>query len=809
MNSDLELGDYFGRHQLSGATRAFILKNRRDEGAREVGVHAWGNVISQFASKKMGFTLQTESHSGEFAAAVHFEFNESILEIYDQVTAIKLAENNKSGKLITKDYFADYLILTINGPAVIEVKLSSWLKKIIEEGDPNWEFKNGEYIRTAAKKKFEEMGLSYYVLELSHKDYFRTENLLLLLHVRQFQSVPSKDEIKKILSVVEGAGGQLSIEELGNKTFISDYSIFAKLIEMGRLFCDLEEQLITVPNSFYVSTSSTYVDVIREQKKVENKKHSLGDTLSTFKSEKLPTEQEIKRALVSLEKINSGIVNGTTKRDKKKIREGEKVGRSPMESLLLKNKGKGNYGPKMTRKQNQVLCSFIKELEVVRIVNGVMARHYSKYCSHARKLHPDEKPVSDPTFRVYFTRLRDEVKDNYQVGGKRSSHSAESPSEVHTRSLKPTRPLQTVSIDHYLIDLWCLVVASNGVRYGARPWLSGVIDINTKKWLAFWLSFRAPSRISCAMLIRRMVRLMGRFAERVIVDRGSDFRSLYFRQLLAEIGTHLSWRPAGHSRYGAEIERLFKQLLTQWLCYRPGHVLQLNEVRSIDGSHRPDKRPVITLNNLFLEIEAFRNHYNATVSGYRDKSPDELYSEGMSKFSISGIPVNYTQEFIIKTAVDIKNYTVDPHRGINIDGRHFWHPDFVEFKYAKKKPLVRIEHEDPFRIYAKVPNKKWVVATCSGQSLSEAYDPVNKVSNAILVNQGRSIRELAKLEANIELVEMMSESDKRILDTQSIDNNIISRSDVKIEHSSSSLFASHDKSKIKQLTSKKWSTNYE
>src|SRR5206468_3928899 len=86
------------------------------------------------------------------------------------------------------------------------------------------------------------------------------------------------------------------------------------------------------------------------------------------------------------------------------------------------------------------------------------------------------------------------------------------------------RPFEIAHIDHTELDLEC--VAGAGHRLG-RPWLTLLTDAFSRRTLAFYLTFDAPSYRSCMMTLRECVRRFSRFPQILVVDGGREFESTY------------------------------------------------------------------------------------------------------------------------------------------------------------------------------------------------------------------------------------------------------------------------------------------
>lgn len=93
---------------LAEPTRKYIELLRSSPPSRVVRSRA-GNVSGRYPSRKMGVTIQFESHHNELAGIYEMEYDTDVLEYYDQPSGIKLSYQalcgRKVGVLHTPDFF--------------------------------------------------------------------------------------------------------------------------------------------------------------------------------------------------------------------------------------------------------------------------------------------------------------------------------------------------------------------------------------------------------------------------------------------------------------------------------------------------------------------------------------------------------------------------------------------------------------------------------------------------------------------------------------------------------------------------------
>jgi putative transposase len=97
------------RLDLSESARNVIEQVRSSDPARRVQ-SGGRNVSGSFASRKMGFTVQFESHRVELATVYEMEHDLDVIEYYDQPPSFKLDYQAANGRRVvvfhTPDYFA-------------------------------------------------------------------------------------------------------------------------------------------------------------------------------------------------------------------------------------------------------------------------------------------------------------------------------------------------------------------------------------------------------------------------------------------------------------------------------------------------------------------------------------------------------------------------------------------------------------------------------------------------------------------------------------------------------------------------------
>ncbi|MCF2151987.1 Tn7 transposase TnsA N-terminal domain-containing protein [Desmonostoc muscorum LEGE 12446] len=131
MLDNQEFNNWCHQQHLTQAAQAIIEEIRSTNPSRRV-TGARKNVCGSYPSRKMGVTIQFESHHNELARIYELEHDPSVLEYYDQPPAIELVYQSKSGRQNRHQYTADFFIIRTDSAFWEECKTELELNKLTE-----------------------------------------------------------------------------------------------------------------------------------------------------------------------------------------------------------------------------------------------------------------------------------------------------------------------------------------------------------------------------------------------------------------------------------------------------------------------------------------------------------------------------------------------------------------------------------------------------------------------------------------------------------------------------------------------------
>ncbi len=120
---------------VSPHTRALMNRIRTSDPARRVG-GGRSNVSGRYPSRKMGVTIQFESHRVELAGIYEMEHDPEVLEFYDQPIQIKLDYEGTGGKRLGVLHTPDFFVIRTTGAGWEEWKTEEELLHLAERS-PN------------------------------------------------------------------------------------------------------------------------------------------------------------------------------------------------------------------------------------------------------------------------------------------------------------------------------------------------------------------------------------------------------------------------------------------------------------------------------------------------------------------------------------------------------------------------------------------------------------------------------------------------------------------------------------------------
>lgn len=751
MFTDQQFYEYVASHNLSLAAVEYIQETRLSEASRMVGIRAINNVVSFIPSKKMGFTLSTESRGPERAFLLMSEYDERVLAMWDQPPPIQILRTDINRRKIKRWYTPDFLVLTTDGPVIVEVKSEHAIHVLAKRYPQDW-IRLGDHSvdYVPGSNAFSGIGIQFKVFVFSNEFRFLANNLDLMMRSRCNCSPINLTTLEQLFE----QSFAWTLYDLKEKLGLVSYADLIALIDSRILHFDIKNDLITEPKGCVVVRD---VRLLVEAKSLlAHQKITDPLSVDSVDFSRIPNEKYALDVLEKIEKIKNGLKNRSAFRWKSQIKKGQEIGLSTFQSLISKKYLSGNRRRRVNPRVVDFLESHVADNHIGSQGKSTY-RCYITYRVDAKAQHPGMPPVSWETYRCYVKQLPAGVLAHGR-GGQRLANKDAVPTDPAERLLKPDLPWRTAAIDHYTADIYLIYFSDDGVVWVVRPILTAMIDLFSGEVLGFAVSFQAPSRKACCKVIRDCVRRHGQLPAEIIVDRGSEFKSVYFSALMAHLGCIYTLRPTAFPKFGSEIEGLFSEFKKQWLSQRKGNLADYKEARSVDGKFHPKKSAVLTPFDFYREFEAFCNWRSHKPRGISEESGFDRFNRVSDEFPFVAIPVQLNDEFLLATAVETSDYTIDFQRGIHIGPLHYWSPKLSLLRGKKQSTDVRFDPENPHLIYARI-NNRWEVCLSSHANRFSALDPVSQRVEMLKVVESKNSKSMIARSADEDLVRQIRTMD--------------------------------------------------
>jgi putative transposase len=438
--------------------------------------------------------------------------------------------------------------------------------------------------------------------------------------------------------------------------------------------------------------------------------------------------------------IYKDITPRTLRRWVKQFREAEANSGCGYIGLLPRASQRGNRQPKAPTDSSELLDKFIKEhFETPR--HSPAASVYRAYARACNELNI--QPLSS---RSFYHRLKKRPihEQTLKRKGAKAAYATE-PIVLELAKNTPRhgdRPFAIVHIDHTQLDIELRSIATG--RNLGRPWLTLLIDAYSRRILAVYLTFDAPSYRSCMMGLRALVQRFGRFPQAVVVDGGKEFHSVYFDTILARYHCIKKTRPGGKPRFGSVIERLFGTTNTEFVFNLLGNTQASKQQRQLTASVDPKHLAVWTLADLYSYLTEWAySVYDNLEHDSLGTTPLQVYTDSLQKTGERlhrRIP--YDEEFLMATRPSTPKGTakVQPGQGIKVNYIYYWSDAFRNPAVEKTSVSVRYDPFDMGVAYAYVEGR-WV------KCISQYYSTFMGRSEKEVLLAAHEIRQSSKRHA--------------------------------------------------------------
>jgi putative transposase len=131
----------------------------------------------------------------------------------------------------------------------------------------------------------------------------------------------------------------------------------------------------------------------------------------------------------------------------------------------------------------------------------------------------------------------------------------------------------------------------------------------------------------------------------------------------------------------------------------------------------------------------------------------------LRRFSFSGVEVVDNLDFKISTAVDIREFKLDPKDGLRVNERRYWCNALATRESRSSKFQVRLDPEDPYVVYALI-NGAWHQCHANGAEQFSHLTLAERLSHATRMLEGRELHRKVREECQQEFTRKLLNVDE-------------------------------------------------
>jgi putative transposase len=242
MLTPTEFQQWCRERELPLATCHLIAALRASPPSRRVQGRAH-NVSGTYPSRKMGVTIQFESHTVELWAIYLMEHDPDVLEFYDQPEPFKIQYQSTSGRTIGHFHTPDFFVIRKHGAGFEEWKPEAGVQRLAEKWPSRYQrADNGTWRSPPGEAYASPLGLSYRVRSSAELNPTFIQNLMFLEDYLGFTPVVPEQIQARVLSRVRENPGVTLAALIGEGSGVRANDVYA-LIAQEQLYVDVS----TVP----------------------------------------------------------------------------------------------------------------------------------------------------------------------------------------------------------------------------------------------------------------------------------------------------------------------------------------------------------------------------------------------------------------------------------------------------------------------------------------------------------------------------------------------------------------------------------
>ncbi len=402
----------------------------------------------------------------------------------------------------------------------------------------------------------------------------------------------------------------------------------------------------------------------------------------------------------------AGIAPATLSRYVRDFRDAERDHRLGLLGLVP-HRRRGNPSQRLPRQQLELADKVLEEV----YEQGERPTLQSAYARFVARC--TEQGITDPMGRTSFWRRRQQRdrdrSDRKRLGSKAADAARPYSDDLNIRELLPKDGLYcgaVAHLDHTTGDVNLFYSDDPDETITERPTVSALTCAFSSMPLAADVAFDPPSSATVMRLLLDCARKHGWLPSIIVVDGAPEFQSEYFREVCAEHGITVVYRPLSDARSGSCVERFFRTKDTQYIHTLPGNTQASRNPRAMSREVDPRRLACLSLrffedsyHEYLYEVYPDLKHEGAVLSG-RGATPRESWAAGVRKHGRAGGKRVDAEDWDFKVSLlppwKRRGGTAQVSRqtGIQIGHLRYWHPGMARESVVGTRVPVRVFPDD-------------------------------------------------------------------------------------------------------------------
>lgn len=670
--------------------------------ARNVGAGALDNVVGGLSSRKSCDIRTFESHTVERLYLYQLELAPDVVAYRTQARLHNVEGTDRKGIRKTWPVTADMIVLRDDSVTIVECKSRSWLEKQLSKPNSTWTCVDGRWSSRSHETWAAARGLRFEVVARDEVCGIELQNFE-FIYGMSWQTATSRDETIMARARNVLASGPKTVVEL--RAHVVGFNNRHTGIMLGRrlAYGMLRSQSISLEDSFLLFDD--------ERHAAEADRIIFNATVSSFAPIDISrpiltaTSTDTAIAIARLQRIRdmrSGKSPGNdrTQRLERKLLLGVSKGLTEEESLLGQKHKCGNHGRKIATAQINAIDTTVRKYWQ----NGKLTDIDDLYSELKRECALLETVAPSKTTLRLAAHAVDLRRRALALGGLRAYQAGKNITPPDRTSLPPVAYGHTLHIDSSVFDNRSAPnLITKFPAEKARFYIG--VDGATSKPMGHALLFGPARTDGLAILLREYVSRNGFLPCLIIVDRGSENTSNWFKKFCREAGVTWMYAPTAGSSFNGLAENIIGRVNSQVAHRLPGSSKPDQKGRAIDGKFKSQKTAQIAFEDISKEFRTYVFEDIPRTPNDDNITPNQMAEELQRFGEFAGKTAILDAAFFILTSVPTNTTPKVEHGYIRTSYGNF---SSIEFQAgvdnSRRVDDLRRDCLDPSVMYARVEN---------------------------------------------------------------------------------------------------------